>query len=44
MRDDTPISVFTKRVRKFNAKSDNPKFTNDLAIQVAIEDGTETEA
>jgi hypothetical protein len=39
MRDYTPISVFTKRVREVNAKSDNPRFTNGLAIQVAIKDG-----
>jgi hypothetical protein len=42
MRDDTPISVFTKRVREVNAKSDNPRFTNGLAVQVAIKDGKET--
>jgi hypothetical protein len=44
MRDDTPISVFTKRVREINAKSDNPRFNNGLAIQVAKEYGKETEA
>jgi hypothetical protein len=44
MRDDTPISVFTKCVREVNSKSDNPRFTNGLAIQVAIKDGKETEA
>jgi hypothetical protein len=43
MRDDTPISVFTKRAREVNAKSDNPRFTNGLAIQVAIKDGKEME-
>jgi hypothetical protein len=44
MRDYTPISVFTKRVRKVNAKSDNLRFTNGLAIQVSIKDRKETEA
>jgi hypothetical protein len=44
MRDDTPISVSTKKVRKVNAKSDNPHFTNGLAIKVAMKDGKETEA
>jgi hypothetical protein len=44
MCDDTPIYVFTKRVREVNAKTDNPKFTNDLAIQVAIKDDKKTEA
>jgi hypothetical protein len=44
IRDDKPISVFTKRVHEVNAKSNNPRFTNGLAIQVAIKDGTETEA
>jgi hypothetical protein len=44
MRDDTPISVFKKCVREVNAKSDNPCFTNGLAIQVTIKDGKETEA
>jgi hypothetical protein len=44
MRDNTPISVFTKCVREVNAKSDNPRFTNGLAIQVAIKYGKETEA
>jgi hypothetical protein len=43
MHDDTPISVFTKRVREVNAKTDKPKFTNGLAIQIAIKDGKETE-
>jgi hypothetical protein len=43
IRDDTPISVFTKRVRAVTANSDNPRFTNGLAIQVAINDGKETE-
>jgi hypothetical protein len=44
MRYNMPISVFTKRVREVNAKSDNPRFTNSLAIQVAVKDGKETEA
>jgi hypothetical protein len=35
--------VFTKRVRKINAKSNNPRFTNGLAIQVAIKGGKEME-
>jgi hypothetical protein len=39
MQEDTPISVFTKRVREVNVKSDNPRFTNGLAILVAIKDG-----
>jgi hypothetical protein len=39
MRDDTPISVFTKRVHEVNAKSNNPRFTNHLVIQVAIKYG-----
>jgi hypothetical protein len=43
MQEDTPISVFTKRVREVNAKSENPCFTNGLAIQVAIKDGKEKE-
>jgi hypothetical protein len=43
MRDDTPIPVFTKCVREVNTKSDNPRFANGLAIQVAIKDGKETE-
>jgi hypothetical protein len=43
MHDDTPISVFTKRIREVNTKTDNPKFTNGLAIQVVIKDGKETE-
>jgi hypothetical protein len=34
MRDDTTISVFTKRVREVNAKYDNPRYTNGLAIQL----------
>jgi hypothetical protein len=44
MRDDTPISVFTKRVHEVDAKTDNPKFTNGFAVQVAMKDGKETEA
>jgi hypothetical protein len=43
MRDNTPISVFTKRERKVNTKSDNPRLTNGLAIQVEIKDEKETE-
>jgi hypothetical protein len=38
MHDDTPIAVFTERVREVNAKTDNPKLTNELAIQVAIKE------
>jgi hypothetical protein len=44
MRDDTPISVFTKHVREVNATTDSPRFIHGLAIQVAIKDGKETEA
>jgi hypothetical protein len=44
MRDDTPIFVFTKLVREVNTKTDNPRYTNGLAIQVAIKDGKETKA
>jgi hypothetical protein len=44
MRDNMPISVFRKHIREVNAKSDNPRFTNCLAIQVAIKDGKDTEA
>jgi hypothetical protein len=44
MRDNTPISVLTKHVREVNAKSDNPHFTNGLAIQVVIKYVKETEA
>jgi hypothetical protein len=44
MRDNTPISVFNRCVRKVNAKSNAPIFTNGLAIQVAINDGKETDA
>jgi hypothetical protein len=39
MNDDTPISVFAKRVREINPSNDKPRFTNGLAIQVVIEDG-----
>jgi hypothetical protein len=44
MRDNTSHSVFTKRVHGVNAKSDNPRLTKGLAIQVVIKDGKETEA
>jgi hypothetical protein len=44
MQDDTPISVFTKRVREVNAKSNNPRFTNGWEIQAVIKDGNETAA
>jgi hypothetical protein len=43
MNDDTPMSVFTKHVREVNPTNDNPRFTNGLAIQVAIKDGKQTE-
>jgi hypothetical protein len=43
MDDDTPLSVFEERVREMNPTSDNPRFTNGLAIQVAIKDGKHTE-
>jgi hypothetical protein len=43
MHDDSPISAFTKLVRVVNAKTDNLKFANGIAIQVAIKDGKETE-
>jgi hypothetical protein len=44
MRNDTPISVFTKCVLEVNAQSDNPIFTNGMAIQVAIKDGKDNDA
>jgi hypothetical protein len=43
MNDDTPMSVFAKRVRKVDPSNYNPRFTNGLAIQVAIKDGKTTE-
>jgi hypothetical protein len=43
MRDNTPISVFTKRVCEVNAKLENPRFTNGQTIQVAIKDGKESD-
>jgi hypothetical protein len=43
MNDDNPMSVFAKRVREVNPTNDNPRFTNGLAIQVAIKDGKQTE-
>jgi hypothetical protein len=44
MSDKTALSVFAKHVRELNPSSDNPRFTNVLAIQEAIKDGKETEA
>jgi hypothetical protein len=44
MDENTPLSVFAKRVIELNPANDNPRFTNGLAIQVAIKDGKETEA
>jgi hypothetical protein len=43
MNDNTPISVFSKRVREVNPTNDNPRFTSGLAIQVVIKDGQQTE-
>jgi hypothetical protein len=44
MGDNTPLSVFAKRVRELKAAIDNLLFTNGLAIQVAIKDGKTIEA
>jgi hypothetical protein len=44
MDDNAPLSVVAKCVRELNPVNDNPRFTNGLAIQVAIKDGNETEA
>jgi hypothetical protein len=43
MSNKTALSVFAKCVRELNPTSDNPRFTNGLAIRVAIQDGKETE-
>jgi hypothetical protein len=43
MSDNTPLSVLDKRTREINPSTDNPRFTNGLAIQVAIKDGKDTE-
>jgi hypothetical protein len=42
--DNTPIAVFSKRVRELKSANDNPRFTNALAIQVAIKDCKNNEA
>jgi hypothetical protein len=44
MSENTPVSVFAKCVRELNPSTDNPRFTNGLAIQVAIKDSNETKA
>jgi hypothetical protein len=44
MSDNTPLAVFSKRVRELKPANDNPRFINGLAIQVAINDGKTTEA
>jgi hypothetical protein len=44
MRDNTPIAVFSKRVRELKPANDNPHVTNALTIQVAIKYGKTTEA
>jgi hypothetical protein len=44
MNDNTPFLVFAKRVRELQPDNDNPRFTNGLAIRVAIKDGKGTEA
>jgi hypothetical protein len=43
MSDDTPMYIFVKRVREVNPSNDNTRFTNGLAIQVAIKDGKQNE-
>jgi hypothetical protein len=43
MNDDTPMSVFAKRVPEMNPTNDKPRFTNGLDIQVTIKDGKQTE-
>jgi hypothetical protein len=43
MSDNTPLSVFAKRVRELTPSTDNPRFANGIAIQVAIKDSKETE-
>jgi hypothetical protein len=44
MSDNIPLTVFSKRVRELKPANDNPRFTNELAIKVAIKDGKTTEA
>jgi hypothetical protein len=44
MSDNTPLTVFSKRVRELKPENDNPRFTNALTIQVAIKYGKTTEA
>jgi hypothetical protein len=44
MSDNTPLTIFSKRVRELKPENDNPRFTNALTIQVAIKDGKTTEA
>jgi hypothetical protein len=39
MNDNTPMSIFSKRVSEVTPTNDNPRFTNGLAIQIAIKDG-----
>jgi hypothetical protein len=44
MSDNTSLTVFSKCVRELKPENDNPRFTNALAIQVAIKDGKTTKA
>jgi hypothetical protein len=44
MSDNTPLTVFSKRVRELTPANDTPHFTNEITIQVAIKDGKTTEA
>jgi hypothetical protein len=44
LSDNTPLSVFAKRVRELKPGNDNLRFTNGLVIQVAINDCKATEA
>jgi hypothetical protein len=44
MQYGTALSVFSKYVCGINPPSDNAQVTNGMAIQVAIKDGTYTEA
>jgi hypothetical protein len=44
MSDNTPLSVFAKRVRELKPDNKNPHFTNGLEIQVAIKDDKATES
>jgi hypothetical protein len=44
MSDNTPLTVFFKRVRELKPANNNPRFTNALTIQVAIKYGKTTEA